>query len=114
MLYTAVVEEIRKTHCKGCQCFDNCTNCKQNPKDENAWKLIDQCNLRNYSIGDAKVSQIHTNFLINEKNATFNDMYNLIYYVKRKVKEKFNIELKPEIKIITTNNICPRNLQIKE
>lgn len=28
MLYTAVVEEIRKTHCNGCQRFDNCTNCE--------------------------------------------------------------------------------------
>ena len=73
-----------------------------------AWELIDKCNLRNYSVGDAKVSNIHTNFLINEKHATFNEMYSLIFYVKRKVKEKFNVELIPEIKIITKDNICPR------
>lgn len=80
----------------------------QNPQDISAWKLIDKCNLRNYSVGDAKVSNIHTNFLINEKHATFNEMYSLIFYVKRKVKEKFNIDLIPEIKIITKDNICPR------
>ncbi len=73
-----------------------------------AWELIDKCNLRNYSVGDAKVSNIHTNFLINEKHATFNEMYSLIFYVKRKVKEQFNVELIPEIKIITKDNICPR------
>ncbi len=80
----------------------------KNPNDISAWKLIDKCNLRNYSIGNAKVSNIHTNFIVNEKHATFNEMYSLIFYVKRKVKEKFNIELIPEIKIITKDNICPR------
>lgn len=80
----------------------------KNPENISAWKLIDKCNLRNFSIGDAKVSSIHTNFIINEKNATFNEMYSLIFYVKRKVKEKFNIELTPEVKIVTKNNICPR------
>ena len=80
----------------------------KNPKDISAWKLIDDCNLRNYSVGDAKVSNIHANFFINDKNATFNEMYSLIYYVKRKVKEKFQIDLIPEIKILTKNSICPR------
>ncbi len=80
----------------------------RNPEHISAWQLIDKCNLRNYSIGDAKVSSIHTNFFINEKHATFNEMHSLIFYVKRKVKEKFNIELIPEIKIITKDNICPR------
>jgi UDP-N-acetylenolpyruvoylglucosamine reductase len=39
-------------------------------------------------------------------------MYQLIYFVKRKVEEKFQLKLTPEIKIITKNNICP--LQKKE
>lgn len=79
----------------------------KNLNDVKAWELIEKCNLRGYTVGDAMVSNMHTNFLINKKNATFNEMYSLIYFVKRKVKEQFNIELVPEIKIITKDSICP-------
>ena len=83
----------------------------KNPDDISAWELIEKCNLRGFNIGDACVSKIHTNFLINMKNASFNEMYSLIYYVKRKVKEKFNIDLVLELKILTVSSLCPRNLQ---
>lgn len=84
----------------------------RNLKDIEVWKLIDALGFRGYVIGGAKVSNIHTNFFINFNHSSFNEMYQLIYFVKRKVEEKFQIKLTPEIKIITKNNISP--LQKKE
>lgn len=63
-------------------------------------KLIDECGLKGYSIGDAEVSTLHAGFIINKKNATAQDILNLIQYVKTKVKEKFNVDVEEEIKIL--------------
>jgi len=45
------------------------------------------------------VSEKHAGFIVNVGNATFQDVVNLIQYIQRQVKEKFNIELESEIKI---------------
>lgn len=63
-------------------------------------KLIDECGLKGYSIGDAQVSEKHAGFIINKGNATANEIIELINYVKQKVKEKFNKEIQLEIEII--------------
>ena len=64
------------------------------------WRLIDECGLRGYIIGDAQISQKHTNFIENIGNATSDDILKLIDLMKEKVKEKFNIELELENEII--------------
>ena len=56
--------------------------------------------VRNYSIGDVKVSNIHANFIINENNGSARDMLNLIDFIKNEVKKKYGISLETEIKII--------------
>lgn len=62
-------------------------------------KLIDDAGLKGYKIGDAEVSTKHSGFIINKGNATAKDILELIEYVKRTIKEKFdkNIELEIEI-----------------
>ena len=50
--------------------------------------------------GDAEISKKHCNFFVNTKNAKFDDMINLINFVKKKIKEKTNIDIELEIKII--------------
>ncbi len=73
----------------------------KNPsKDVSSAKLIEECGLKGYSIGDAYISEKHANFIINRKNAKAEDFIALIRYVIKKVKEKHNIELEPEIKIV--------------
>ena len=49
-------------------------------------------------------------FLINENNASFVDMYNLIELIKKEVYDKTNISLELEIKIITPNDFIPYQL----
>lgn len=63
-------------------------------------KLIDECGLKGYSIGDAEVSNLHAGFIINKGDATAEDILNLIEYVKEKVYEKFKIEIKLEIQVV--------------
>jgi len=73
----------------------------KNPKSCSASRLIEECNLKNYKIGGAKVSDLHANFIINEKDASSKDVLNLISYIKDVVKKKKNILLEEEIKIIS-------------
>ena len=63
-------------------------------------KLIDECGLKGYSIGDAEVSSIHAGFVINKKDATAEDVLTLIKHIKEKVYEKFNIDINLEVQVI--------------
>ena len=68
--------------------------------DKKVWQLIDDSVGRDVKFGDAKISKKHPNFFINEKNASFKDMNNLINFVKNKVKQKTGINLDLEVQII--------------
>ena len=69
----------------------------RNPSDTVfAGKLIEDLGLKGYSIGGAKVSEKHANFIINTGNATGEDIKSLIDYIKKLVMEKYNIELQVE------------------
>ena len=63
-------------------------------------KLIEDLGLKGYSIGGAKVSEKHANFIVNYNNATAEDIKALIDFIIEKVKEKYNIELKVEQELI--------------
>lgn len=72
----------------------------KNPKDHQAWKLIDESGCREFSMGGAKISTKHCNFLLNYNNATAADLENLGNQVRDIVKNKFNINLEWEIRVI--------------
>ena len=63
-------------------------------------KLIDECGLKGYSIGDAEVSNIHAGFVVNKGNATAEDVLNLSKIVQQKVKEKFDVNIELEILVL--------------
>lgn len=63
-------------------------------------KLIDECGLKGYRIGNAEVSTLHAGFIVNKGNATARNILELIQYVQEKVKEKFNMNIEPEIRIL--------------
>ncbi len=62
--------------------------------------LIEQSNLKGYSIGGAQVSTKHSGFIVNTGGATAGDVIRLIEHIQTIVKQKFNIELIPEIRIV--------------
>ena len=64
------------------------------------WELIKESVDYQISFGDAKISEKHSNFFINSNNASFENMYNLINHVKKKVKEKTGINLELELEIV--------------
>ena len=68
--------------------------------DKKVWELIKESIPVDIRYGDAIISKKHCNFLINEKNASFNDMKKLIEFVKKEVKSKTGIQLETEIEII--------------
>jgi UDP-N-acetylmuramate dehydrogenase len=70
----------------------------KNPPGHKAWQLIDRAGCRGLSVGDAKVSEMHCNFLINEGNATGADIERLGETVRARVKETSGVELEWEIK----------------
>jgi UDP-N-acetylmuramate dehydrogenase len=70
----------------------------KNPPGKKAWQLIDAAGCRGLAVGDAKVSEMHCNFLINEGNASGADLETLGETVRARVKATSGVELEWEIK----------------
>lgn len=75
-------------------------NPDNDPKKRKAWQLIEAAGCRGIMIGKAQVSQKHCNFLINTGNATAADIENLGEIVRRRVLDKFGVDLRWEIQRI--------------
>ncbi len=72
----------------------------KNPPGQKAWQLIDAAGCRGSRIGDAQVSQMHCNFLINLGKATAADIETLGEKVRQRVKDHSGVDLEWEIKRI--------------
>src|SRR5712692_6649420 len=72
----------------------------KNPPGHKAWQLIDAAGCRGLTLGNAQVSELHCNFLINLGGATAADIENLGETVRKRVKENSNVDLEWEIKRI--------------
>ncbi|MGQ9463571.1 MAG: UDP-N-acetylmuramate dehydrogenase [Candidatus Fervidibacter sp.] len=78
-----------------------CAGCIfKNPPNHRAGKLLDAARLKGSRIGDAQVSPIHANFIVNLGNATAKDVLALAEVMRRTVYEKFGVLLEYEIQII--------------
>lgn len=65
----------------------------RNPKDQFSGELIEKAGLKGFQIGGAMVSDKHANFIINKGNASAQDVKDVIFYTKEKVKEKYGVDL---------------------
>ncbi|MDG1436407.1 MAG: UDP-N-acetylmuramate dehydrogenase [Rickettsiaceae bacterium] len=74
-----------------------------NPPGHKAWELIDAAGLRGKQIGGASMSSKHCNFMINNGEATAQDMEDLGEFVRSSVKKHSGVELQWEIKRIGRN-----------
>lgn len=72
----------------------------KNPEGGKAWQLIDAAGCRGLVVGDAQVSEMHCNFLINRGAATAADIENLDETVRRRVRETSGFDLHWEIRRI--------------
>ena len=65
-----------------------------------AGRLVDQCGLKGFRCGDAQISYIHANIMVNLGHATSADVIGLIRHAQDAVKEKFGLDLQPEINFV--------------
>ncbi|MEI6092448.1 MAG: UDP-N-acetylmuramate dehydrogenase [bacterium] len=84
--------------------YPSCGSVFKNPVNsepgKGAWFFINEAGLSDFSIGGARVSKKHTNFIINSGGATSRDVIALISKIKETVYNKFKVRLEEEIKII--------------
>ncbi|MFB3924454.1 MAG: UDP-N-acetylmuramate dehydrogenase [Syntrophales bacterium] len=72
----------------------------KNPKGVPAGMIIDEVGLKGMRIGDAKISEMHGNFIVNAGHAKAGDILSIISFVQRRVLEEKGILLEPEVRII--------------
>jgi len=70
----------------------------RNPRGLSAGALIEQCGLKDLSVGKARISDRHANFVVTEDGATSGEVQSLIDKVKAAVSEKFGVDLELEIR----------------
>lgn len=70
------------------------------PEGHFAGKLIMDSGLCGYSIGGAQVSEKHCGFVVNKGEATFEDVKALMVHIKKVVKDHYDVELEPEVRIL--------------
>jgi UDP-N-acetylmuramate dehydrogenase len=70
----------------------------RNPRGLSAGALIEQCGLKDLSVGKARISDRHANFVVTEEGATCSDIESLIEKVKAAVADKFGVNLELEIR----------------
>ncbi len=70
------------------------------PEGYFAGKLIMEAGLRGYAVGGAKVSEKHCGFVINYNHATASDIMDVMNDVRSRIRERFSVELEPEVRII--------------
>ena len=65
-----------------------------------AGRLVDQCGLKGFRHGDAQISHIHANIMVNLGHATAKDVRELIAIAQKAVEDKFQLHLEPEISFV--------------
>ena len=78
----------------------SCGSVFKNPDDDFAARLIQECGLKGFAVGNAHVSEKHANFIINNGKANAEDIETLILHIQKTVADNFSIELIPEVKIL--------------
>ncbi len=77
-----------------------CGSVFKNPPQEHAGRLIEACGLKGRRHGGAVLSPLHANFIMNDGNATCDDILAMIALCKQEVHNRFGIELEEEVRII--------------
>ena len=90
---------FRKSH-QPSLVLPNCGSIFKNPEGDSAGRLLDACGVKGLEVGGVKVWENHANFIVNHNGGTSKDVIDLMREMQKRVKEKFDIELKPEIRFL--------------
>lgn len=80
--------------------YPSCGSVFRRPPGYFAGKLIQDANLQGYRVGGVEVSKKHAGFMVNVDHGTATDYEDLIHHVQKVVKEKFDVTLEREVRII--------------
>ena len=94
-IYDRYIQRRKETQPKG----NSCGSVFKNPPGEHAGRLIESCGLKGTRRGGAVISEMHANFILNEGNASSDDILALIKLAKDTVRERHGIELEEEVRI---------------
>lgn len=72
----------------------------RNPPGDAAGRLIEACGLKGLSVGDAEISRVHANFIVNRGRASASDIEGLIERVRAAVAERAGVRLELEVRIV--------------
>jgi UDP-N-acetylenolpyruvoylglucosamine reductase len=75
----------------------------KNPPGQSAGRLIDECGLKGERVGDAEVSTVHANFIVNRGKATGADVLELVRRVRARVRQSKGVDLEPEVLLYGKN-----------
>lgn len=75
----------------------------RNPEGDHAGRLIDELGLKGMHVGDAAVSEVHANFIVNRGSATAGDVVELVRQIRSAVQRQRGIELNPEVLLLGSN-----------
>jgi len=78
----------------------SCGSVFKNPPGDHAGRLIDAAGLKGTRAGDAEISTIHANFIVNRGDAATADVLRLIDRAREEVKHQFGIELETEVRVL--------------
>jgi UDP-N-acetylmuramate dehydrogenase len=78
----------------------NCGSVFKNPPGDHAARLIEAVGGKDLAVGGARVSRKHANFIVAEAGATAGDVYRLMTALRDRVRERFGIELEPEVHLV--------------
>ena len=72
----------------------------KNPPGDSAGRLVEAAGLKGFSVGGASVSELHANFFVASEGATAQDVHDLVFAVRDRVRDAFGIELEPEVRFV--------------
>ncbi len=78
----------------------NCGSVFRNPLPQFAAKLIQDAGLKGYQIGNAQISELHANFIVNLGNAKAQDIFSLIEHIKTVISDRYGVVLETEVKML--------------
>jgi len=72
----------------------------RNPPGDHAGRLIEAAGLKGFTVGGAQISELHANFIVNRGGATATDVLTLMDTVRQTIREKFGVDMHPEVLVV--------------
>jgi UDP-N-acetylmuramate dehydrogenase len=77
-----------------------CGSVFRNPKPYSAGQLIEEAGLKGYRVGDAQVSLLHANFIVNVGKASASDVLTLIDHIQTTIHSTYGVDMHPEVQVV--------------